>query len=147
MEKKSLIRRLFDSTLIRFGLVGVANTLFGSAIMFVLYNVFGASYWLSSACNYVFGSILSYFLNKYFTFRDHTRSWKQVLRFTVNIVCCYLLAYGIAKPLVYHLLSGAGTVIQDNVAMLAGMVLYVGFNYVGQRFFAFRKEKSDREEN
>ena len=97
---RDLIGKLWNSTLVRFALVGVVNTLFGTAIMFVLYNVFHVGYWISSACNYIFGSILSFFLNKYFTFRDSTRSWAQVLRFAVNIATCYLLAYGIAKPLV-----------------------------------------------
>lgn len=143
MKLKELFDRLYNSTLIRFGLVGVANTLFGAAIMFVLYNVFGVSYWISSACNYVFGSILSYFLNKYFTFRDKAKGWRQVLRFAVGIALCYLLAYGLAQPLVGAVLGGfaLGDALRDNIAMLAGMVLFVCFNYLTQRFFTFRKEK------
>ena len=81
-------------------LVGVVNTLFGTAIMFVFYNVFHLSYWLSSASNYVFGSILSYFLNKYFTFQSKGSSGKTIGRFVINITICYLCAYGLAKPLV-----------------------------------------------
>lgn len=144
MKLKELFDRLYNSTLIRFGLVGVANTLFGAAIMFVLYNVFGVSYWISSACNYVFGSILSYFLNKYFTFRDKAKGWRQVLRFAVGIALCYLLAYGLAQPLVGAVLGGfdLGDTLRDNIAMLAGMVLFVCFNYLTQRFFTFRKEKN-----
>lgn len=143
MKIKDLFDRLYNSTLIRFGLVGVANTLFGAAIMFVLYNVFGVSYWISSACNYIFGSILSYFLNKYFTFRDQAKGWKQVLRFAVGIALCYLLAYGLAQPLVAAVLGGLalGDALRDNIAMLAGMVLFICFNYLTQRFFTFRKEK------
>lgn len=144
MKLKELFDRLYNSTLIRFGLVGVANTLFGAAIMFVLYNVFGVSYWISSACNYIFGSILSYFLNKYFTFRDKAKGWRQVLRFAVGIALCYLLAYGLAQPLVGAVLGGfaLGDALRDNIAMLAGMVLFVCFNYLTQRFFTFRKEKN-----
>ena len=40
-----------DGTVIRFIIVGVVNTLFGTAIMFVFYNVFHLSYWISSASN------------------------------------------------------------------------------------------------
>ena len=36
-----------DSTFIRFAMVGVANTIFGTAIMFLFYNVFHLSYWVS----------------------------------------------------------------------------------------------------
>ncbi|MBR5260556.1 MAG: GtrA family protein, partial [Oscillospiraceae bacterium] len=64
-----MIRKFLDKTFLRFVAVGVVNTLFGSGIMFLFYNVFHFGYWISSASNYVFGSILSYFLNKHFTFR------------------------------------------------------------------------------
>ena len=103
---KRLIAKFADKTFVRFVLVGVINTLFGSAIMFVFYNVFHLSYWLSSASNYFFGSILSYFLNKYYTFRYKKRDWKVVARFAANICLCYLVSYGVAKPIVSALLSG-----------------------------------------
>ena len=135
MEK---LKKFFDKTFLKFVLVGVVNTLFGTAIMFVFYNVFHLSYWLSSASNYVFGSILSYFLNKYFTFQSKGSNGKTIGRFVFNITICYLCAYGLAKPLVLHLLSGQAVNVQENVAMLVGMCLYTGLNYLGQRFFAFK---------
>lgn len=129
-----------DGTVIRFIIVGVINTLFGTAIMFVFYNVFHLSYWISSASNYFFGSILSYFLNKNFTFRYGKFDFKSLFRFTINILVCYLIAYGVAKPVARHLLSGQSVTIQENVAMVVGMVFFVGLNYLGQRFFAFKKD-------
>lgn len=140
---KNLLSKFLDKTFLRFIIVGVINTLFGTAIMFVFYNVFGLSYWLSSASNYFFGSILSYFLNKYFTFQYKKRDWKVVGRFVLNISACYLIAYGAAKPLVRALLSGASATIQENVAMLCGMCLFVALNYLGQRFFAFKSEENN----
>ena len=56
--------------MLRFLLVGVVNTLIGAGLMFLLYNVANCSYWLSSAVNYVVGGIVSFFLNKYFTFEN-----------------------------------------------------------------------------
>ncbi len=135
-----------DNTVTRFILVGIVNTLFGTAIMFVFYNVFHFSYWVSSASNYFFGSILSYFLNKGFTFKYGKTDFKSIVRFTVNILLCYLIAYGIAKPAVRHLLADYAKTIQENVAMVVGMVLFVGLNYLGQRFFAFKKDRDPKEE-
>lgn len=134
------ILSLIDAKLLRFIIVGVINTLVGMAIMFGLYNLAGASYWVSSAANYVLTSILSFFLNKYFTFRNHERSWSQVVRFALNIAVCYLLAYGIAKPLCFRLLANATVQMRDNVSMLVGMVLFTGLNYIGQRLFAFQEK-------
>ena len=129
---------LFDVKMWKFLLVGVVNTLVGTAIMFGLYNLAHCGYWFSSAANYVLTSILSYFLNKYFTFKNTETGWRPVLRFALNIAVCYLLAYGIAEPLMRWALSAATPALRDNAAMLTGMVLFTGFNYLGQRLFAFR---------
>lgn len=128
--------------MLKFILVGIVNTLVGTGVMFALYNLAGCNYWVSSAANYIAGSIVSYFLNKYFTFQDKSRSWKTVVRFIVNISVCYLLAYGLAKPFTLWILSGQPQKVQENIAMLVGMGLFVCLNYIGQRFFAFKKEDS-----
>ena len=137
---KNFIAKFFDKTFLKFVIVGVLNTLFGSAVMFGCYNLLHLSYWVSTAANYVFGSILSYFLNKHFTFQNKEKGAGTLLRFTVNIICCYAIAYGAARPLARYVLSGAGRSLQDNGAMLAGMVFFVLLNYIGQRFFAFAEK-------
>lgn len=135
------MKKFFDPSMLRFLLVGVVNTLVGAGIMFLLYNLAGCSYWLSSAANYIVGGVVSYFLNKYYTFKNTERSWKQVLRFALNVAVCWLLAYGIAKPLALRLLAGFDEKLQTNAAMLAGLCLYTALNYIGQRFFAFRAKE------
>lgn len=134
------ISKLIDKTTIKFLFVGVINTLVGTSVMFLAYNLLGLGYWISSAANYIIGSIVSYFLNKYFTFENKERSAGQVVKFVVNISCCYLVAYGVAKPFVHMLLDGFSVTIRDNGAMLVGMCLFVGLNYLGQRFFVFRSK-------
>ena len=130
---------VIDGKTIKFLIVGVVNTLFGAAIMFGLYNLAGCSYWLSSAANYFFGSILSFFLNKSFTFGNKDSLRNTVPKFILNILICYLLAYGIAKPAVLYLLEGSPATIQENLAMFVGMCLFTAFNYIGQRYFAFKE--------
>ncbi len=139
VERIMMLNKFFDKTFLKFIIVGIINTLFGTAIMFCFYNFLNCSYWFSSAANYVLGSILSYFLNKYFTFKNTDKGFKTVFKFTINILVCYFLAYGIAKPLVVLILSSATQKIQENLAMLVGMCFFVGFNYIGQRFFAFKQ--------
>ena len=124
--------------MVRFLIVGCINTAVGTCIMFGLYNLAHWSYWLSSAANYTLTSILSFFLNKYFTFQSKTWSFREVLRFILNIAVCYFLAYGAAKPLVRLLLADSTQVIRANVSMLVGMVLFTCCNYIGQRFFTFK---------
>lgn len=121
--------------------MGIINTLVGTSVMFLLYNLAGVNYWISSASNYIVGSIVSYLLNKYFTFNNKEKSLKQVVKFVVNISLCYLLAYGIAKPTVEFILSPLTLRVKENLAMLVGMGLFVAFNYIGQRFFVFKNDK------
>lgn len=136
--RKRMKRKLIDGTAPRFLLAGVINTLVGCGTMFLLYNLAGCPYLVSSAANYIVGGIVSFFLNKYFTFRRREWSWGQVWRFALNVAVCYALAYGAAKPLAAMALADTPKVIQENAAMLIGMCFYVVLNYCGQRFFAFR---------
>ncbi len=133
--------KILNNTFIKFASVGVLNTLFGSAIMFGLYNLAGASYWLSSAANYILASILSYVLNKKFTFRHEGEVVSSGLRFALNIAVCYLIAYGAAKPFAMWLLADSSRSIQENTAMLAGMCIFVMLNYFGQKLFVFKYGK------
>lgn len=135
--KSKILNVLTDKTLRRFILVGIINTLVGSGVMFLFYNAFHFGYWFSSASNYVVGSIVSFFLNKYYTFESRQKSWKEVLLFVLNIAICWLFAYGIAKPLVMLILKWLPVTVQDNVAMLVGMCVFVGLNYFGQKFIVF----------
>ena len=134
---RRILSSFFDTTFLKFILVGVVNTLVGTAVMFFCFNVLAWSYWVSSALNYMVGSIVSYLLNKRYTFQQKGNDWHTVWKFIVNVSVCYVLAYGLAKPFVAWLLSGVTTNIQGNAALFVGMVLFVGFNYIGQRFWAF----------
>lgn len=140
------LKKIFDPTFFRFIIVGCINTLVGYNIMFGLYNLAGLhtwgdrGYWISSAANYVVGSIVSYVLNKHFTFRNREKGAGVVVRFILNITVCYLLAYGLARPAVNWALGGMGLgeQLQGNLTMLFGSGLFVILNYCGQRFFAFK---------
>lgn len=148
----SFAKQFFDIKFWKFILVGILNTLIGNGLMFVFFNFtplhdfnlgFINGYWISSAVGYIIGSVVSYFLNKHFTFQNKEKGFKPAMKFAINIAICYLLAYGIAQPLVTMLLSGQSNDIQTNIAMLTGMCLFVVFNYIGQRFFAFKEKSTD----
>lgn len=130
--------KLWKNSFVRFLLVGVSNTLLSLILMFLLEDL---GYWPSTAIAYVAGAILSFFLNRYFTFRSEERFWRSAGKFIVNVALCYVIAYAVAQPLVGWLLSetAISPVWQERIAKVAGMCLYTLINYFGQRFFAFRK--------
>lgn len=135
------IKRFLALEQSRFIIVGVMNTLIGLAAMFIAYNVFHLGYWISSAMDYIIGSIFSYFANKYFTFRSDKKSGSEIIRFIINILICYLLAYSVAKPVISTLLAdfnwSVSTVEQLN--MIFGMCIFVVLNYFGQKCFVFKR--------
>lgn len=138
----NLVKKLLsDGTFVKFVIVGVINTIVGSAIMFGLYNLLNVSYSLSTAANVVLTSILSYFLNKNFTFQNKSKSAKAVMLFVLNIALCYFLGYGIAKPAVGLVLGGLEPKIVDNISMFVGMCFFTLANYFGQKFIVFTKKK------
>lgn len=149
--------KLIDKTTFKFLLVGVINTLVGTGVMFLFYNLCGFNYWFSTASNYIVGSIVSYLLNKYYTFQSKTNSFESIVKFVINISICYLVAYGAAKPFVYWIcdilrenvatFSFLNAKWCDNLAMIAGMGIFVVLNYFGQRFFVFRGKTDEGERN
>ncbi len=150
MEK---FKSLFDIKMWKFLLVGVANTVFNWVIVFVLLQFAGFTTLAATAVSTVLASILSYLLNRFFTFRYRGDNLQSILRFALNIVVCYILGYGIALFVIYPLLpgveadwskilsilSGEKATKWDYLAAIFGSCLFTGFNYLGQRFFAFRE--------
>ncbi len=129
----------FMMEVIHFGMVGVINTVLGWLIMFLLYNLAHMTYWVSSAISYIIGSIFSYHANSKVTFKVEKKDRWLVWRFAFNIALCYLIAFGVAKPLVRIVLSSQPAVIVDNVAMVVGMGLFIVMNFFGQKILVFRK--------
>ena len=139
---RARLAKLFDPTFFRFILVGLVNTAVGYGVMFGLYNLtplntWGSrGQWIASAANYIVGSVVSFFLNKHFTFRSREKGAGVVLRFALNITVCWLLAYGLAQPIMARLLEK----LKGNLTLLAGSGLFVVLNYGGQRWFAFKSK-------
>ncbi len=129
-----------DRTFAKFVLVGIINNILGLVIMFALYNVFHLGYWLSSFTKSFLRCIISYFLNKNYTFNRRGRSVKTLLLFIATNAISYFIAYGIAKPLVIWLLENASKVVQENIAMFVGLCFCGTLNYLGQRLFVFKNK-------
>src|SRR5712691_7729185 len=56
---------------IKFGIVGVSNTLLAFAIYTVLLKVFGVWYLAASAIGFIVGAVNGFLLNRRWTFRGH----------------------------------------------------------------------------
>ncbi len=149
---KQRILSLFDIKLWKFLLVGVLNTVVGEGLKALLLALTPLAPLPASFISVTLSSVMSYFLNRYFTFQYHGDGLRTALRFSLNILVCYLLSHAIALLLIYPLLTGAEggwfaglsliaggkKTAADYIATYSGSCFFTGFNYLGQRFFAFR---------
>ena len=135
------MKKLFDVSMLKFLLVGVGNTLLSTVLMFALE---GLGYWPSTAIAYVAGAVMSFFLNRRFTFHSDEVMWKAAVKFAINVAVCYVVGYGLARLVMGVLapLNPLPAIWLERLSKLVGMGLYTVFNYFGQRFFAFRRRGS-----
>jgi|GEM_PF-321543 putative flippase GtrA len=130
-----------SAAFLRFLLVGVINTCVGLGIMLGLLNIAGLDYWTSTFIGNSLGAVVSYVLNRSYTFRSDVHWWRGIMLFAIVILACYLAAYGIGMALVERLLPllmpQAGRAWIDNIAVFAGMGMYTLLNYAGQKRFVF----------
>lgn len=87
------------------------------------------------------GAVMSFFLNRSFTFRsDETLGpFGGKVRPECGGVLCARIRRGTAVGGLILGRTSLPTVWRDRLTKLGGMALYTGFNYFGQRFFAFRR--------
>ena len=152
---KEKLKSFFDIRFLKFILVGILNTLVGEGVILLLLHLIGWKNfsWGAGAAAFVgtvVGSIVSYCLNKYFTFKNKEKDWKPMLRFTINIAACLLIrvlvATGVSELSKALSLTMFGMDVNSfaaNLSWAVGACVFVACNYVGQRFFAFREKKEN----
>ena len=67
--------------IIKYGITGVLGTLTHVAVMVLFVELVGLGPVLSSALGFVFVLIMSYYLNKYWTFRSQSRGYEEFGRY------------------------------------------------------------------
>ncbi|MEH7382902.1 GtrA family protein [Bacillus sp. JJ1533] len=125
------------NTFIRFLLVGVLNTLVGLSSIFMLLHVIGLSYWISTFLGNSIGAVVSYQLNRRFTFASHTAIGRSFPLFVAVILGCYFLSFSISKIVASLILAH----YPNEAAVLLGTGLYTIMNYLGQKYIVFQPKK------
>jgi putative flippase GtrA len=82
---------------VKFGIVGVSNTLLTLVLYTVLLKVFGVWYLAASAIGFVAGAINGFLLNRRWTFRDHVGDSLTPVRWAVVQTC----GLGVDEALLY----------------------------------------------
>lgn len=149
----NFLKQFFDIKFWKFIMVGILNTIVGMGLKFLMLNALPLTgeegVLIAGVTSTGLSSVMSYFLNKHFTFKNTEKGIKPAIRFAVNIACCYGIAYvTMVLPTIYicdtFQLSMFGMTVADfskNLSALLESCMFVACNYVGQRFFAFKEKK------
>ncbi|MDF2726272.1 MAG: GtrA family protein [Paenibacillus sp.] len=136
--------KLIDSSFLRFLLVGVFNTIVGLTSIYILLHVAHIGYWPATFLGNTIGALVSYTLNKKFTFRSDAKVGGSMVRFLIVTLVCYGLSYGIGLvggQLVTTIVPWIPETRAHDVATLLGTGLYVITNYLGHKYFSFRTSR------
>lgn len=146
---------------IRYCLVGMINTFAGLSTAYVFLNVLSSSYLVATAMAYVVGIIVSFSLNKIFTFKDESKNYLvQFLTFVFTMLPSYVFSYFsgwlVAKfifklhfALVLECKISALTGIMpakvsDNIAILISMVIYLLLGFAVNKYLVFKNQKGKK---
>lgn len=120
--------------MIKYGLIGVINTLLTGTIIFLLMNGFGVPFKISNAVGYIVGFFNSFIMNKLWTFKgNQTSTIRQFIRFAAVFAVCYFLQLSLVVFLVEKLC------LSENIAQLAGMVFYTLIGFLLNKLFTFKE--------
>lgn len=108
---------------VKFGIVGVSNTLLSFGIYTLLLKGFGVWYLAASAIGFVAGAVNGFLLNRRWTFADHVGDSLTPVRWGVVQGCGLALNEG----LLFLLVDGAGVEKLLSQALAIGVVTILTF--------------------
>ncbi|MET0280373.1 MAG: GtrA family protein [Steroidobacteraceae bacterium] len=119
-------------SIIRYLVVGLLNTCIGLGIIYLCMYA-GLTNTQANLIGYAVGIVVSFKLNKRWTFADKGRSRSQFIRFLLVTG----VAYAVNLATVLLLISAFG--LNPYLAQALGVVPYTAIGFVGSRWFVFRK--------
>ncbi|MDR2811256.1 MAG: GtrA family protein [Tannerellaceae bacterium] len=122
--------------IIKYGIVGLGNTLLSLLVIGVMMKVFGYSDVVSNIAGYAVGFVNSFIWNKKWTFKSFDTWQGSVVRFTLVFGICFFLQLQLLLYLNAHL------VINDTYYnQIIAMLFYTILNFLLNKYFTFKKQK------
>jgi putative flippase GtrA len=118
----------------KFSLIGVLNTGIHYLVFLLLFFSLGMNYILASTIGYCAGLVNSFILNKKWTFQaDGHGSYQELFKFLLVNAAALLLNLALLRILVAQM----GTA--PAIAQLVAMCFSLSGNFLGNRFWTFKK--------
>ena len=162
------IKKIFDKTFLLYVLLGIVNYGFCSVVMLYFKHVLKLSDVPCLYISFFLQTAISFFLNRFVTFRGLKISRNWPLRFVVSVGCSVLIARVLLKRLLEYLITLpffisiadwiqglfyalthkqiAPAEFRGDLILLTCTFTYCVINYIGQRYFVFKARKQDTED-
>lgn len=125
---------------IKFGIVGVSNTLISLAVYYVCFNLLHMHHQLANFLGFLIGVINSYFWNSRYVFKmgKHRTLLEHLSTFARTFAGYGLTSYLLGAALLWLWVDVLG--ISANLAPIINLVFTVPLNFIINKFWAFRKK-------
>ncbi|MEJ8847068.1 GtrA family protein [Variovorax rhizosphaerae] len=123
--------------LMRFAAVGVLNTAVGYAVIFGCMYLLGLSAVVSNVLGFAVGLVISYVMNRRFTFRSVASAPREMLRF----VLIFLLAYFCNLGVLLLLIKSVG--MHEGIAQVPAGIVYFGISFILNKYYVFARVAAD----
>lgn len=129
-------------------LIGLTNTVINWTATYVMNNVFGIGYWVTSVLTFLFGVAFTYIMNKKYAFRSAESDRETLPKYLIEVLVCFAVSYGLGKIVLDWFFSRVFVpdIAPEKLNTVKGIlanICYIGLNYIGQKFFVFRKKKEE----
>jgi putative flippase GtrA len=120
---------------VKFGIVGVSNTLISFAVYTLLLKAFGVWYVAASGIGFAVGAVNGFLWNRAWTFRGHVGDALTPVRWFVVQSCGLLVNLG----LVYLFVDGAG--FDELTGQAATIVIVTVLTFFANRAWTFKGQQ------
>lgn len=136
MNEKWENRNTWLLQLLKFGIVGVSNTLITALVIALLLKVLHVSDFTANVVGYLAGLINSFVWNRRWTFAVKSKIKDTVFKFILIFVVSYAVQWGVVSLLLrLHWFDAYW-------CHLSGMVVYTLLNFLLNKFYTFKNRTS-----
>ena len=117
---------------LRFLAVGVVNSIFGYGVIFACMYLAGMSPEISNVVGYTAGLVVSYVLNRNYTFRSTKRQRTEIARFFAGFAVAYILNFLVL------LVSVHGLHMSKGLSQILSGLVYVVSSFLMSKYYVFK---------
>lgn len=121
---------MLASQIWRFGVTGLINTALGLAVILTLHIGAGLGLFISNAAGYAAGFLVSFLLNRHWTFSSVGPTWPTACRFFVVLAASYSIS-------MIMIISFLTLNVSYLAAQFMGLISYSVISFLGMRHVVF----------